>query len=228
MCNPAMASLGTQAAGVGMSTVGAFYSAKAEKSALRSQARMLEINAKIADENARGEVEKGNFNQSQIKLAGSQMKSAQIARLAASGIDIAGSPSAQAALASTDLITEVDSNRARANAVRSAWGQRIEAGNMRRGATSANASASSISPAMAGFSTLLSGAGKVASSWYALDKQGGFSQDPIGKGAVSMDSERGYGRNMVVPRLPAGAPGGRSAPIYQDEAYTSSLLKWAF
>lgn len=181
-----------------MSTVGAFFSAKSQQDGFRHQARMADINAKIADENARAEVEKGNFQESQIKLQGSRLKSAQTARFAASGVDIAGSGSAIAVLTGSEVLTEVDANRARANATRAAWGQRIEAGNMRRTANSLRASAEGTSPGLAAVTSLISGAGRVASSWYSLDRQGAFDDAPK-QGKVTMEPSA---PSLTAPNAP--------------------------
>lgn len=186
MCNPGMAMMGTQAFGVGMSTVGSVFSASNEKAALRSQARMMEINAKIVDSTARNAIRVGTIEESRVKLATAQAKSQQRTQMASSGIDMAGSPTALARLTGTDVIGEVDANMVRSNALRAAWGQRFEAGNLRRQATSMNASADSISPFLAGFTSLVSGAGQVASSWYSLDKVGAFDgKAPAGDASLT-------------------------------------------
>lgn len=171
-----------------MSTVGAFFSAKGEQDALRSQARIAEINARIADGNARAASEQGNFQERQIKFQGTRLKSAQTAKYASSGIDIAGSNSALAVLSSTDVMTEADVIQTRANAVRAAWGQKIEATNLRNTARSARATAAGISPGMAAASSLIEGAGKVSQSWYAFDKQGAFNQTPSTKPTLTAPS----------------------------------------
>jgi hypothetical protein len=72
------------------------------------------------------------------------------------------------------VLTEADVIQTRANATRAAWGQKIEAQNLRNAARSARATAKGISPGMAAATSLIEGAGKVASSWYSLDKQGAF------------------------------------------------------
>lgn len=174
MCGP-LAALGGQAFGVGMSTVGAFASAAMQQAALRSQARLAEINARISDASARAEVAASNRQQTMIRLKGANVKGAQRAGMAAGGIDLS-SPSAQATLTSTDVITEADAITAEANGVRAAWGHRIEAGNQRRAAAGARAQAAGISPGLAAATSLISGAGQVASSWYSLSKAGAFSK----------------------------------------------------
>lgn len=168
--------MGVQSAGAAMSTVGAFAGAASQRSGLRHQARLADINARVAEMNARDLIRSGIIEESRIKLAGAQAKGSQIAKMASSGIDIAGSPTAQARLAGTDLITEVDANTMRGNALRAAWGQRFEAGDQRRRASALRASASSISPMLSGLTTLITSAGQVAQSWYGLNKEGAFAQ----------------------------------------------------
>lgn len=178
MCNPALGSVGAQSLGVGMSTVGSFFAAQQQKRSLRHQAELAEINATISDAAARNAIYAGTVEESRVKMAGSQAKAQQRAQITSSGIDIAGSNTALARLTGTDVITEVDANMVRSNALRAAWGQRIDAGNQRRGAASMRASASGISPFMAGATSLITGAGQVASSWYTMNKEGGFETAP--------------------------------------------------
>lgn len=195
MCN-AIASLAGQAFGVGSSTVGAFAGAKAQQQSLRSQARIAEINATLADAAARGELMASERQQSSIKLRGAQTKAAQVSAFAGNGIDVGVGTPVQLAT-STDYITEVDANTARANGIAAAWGQRINAGNMRRSATSARAEAAGISPGMAAATTLITGATQVATSWYGLNKTGALSKAPSTSGGGLTDawahSAFGYG-----------------------------------
>lgn len=199
MCTPQL-SMATQAFGVGMSTVGAFTSAAAQQSSLRSQARIAEINAQLADAGARAELFASERAQNAIKLRGAQTKAAQTAGYAAHGIDV-GSQTAVNVATSTDYITEVDANTARANGIQAAWGRRIEASNYRANARSLRASASGISPLMSAATTLISGAGQVAQSWYSLNKTGAFAPKSQ-TGSVSADSG---GAGFAEPT--AGTPG---------------------
>lgn len=170
-----------------MSAVGSFFAASTEKDRLRHQARMAEINAGVVENNARNTIRVGTIEESRVKLATAQAKGAQRAHLASSGVDIAGSNTALARLTGTDLIGEVDAQTVRSNALRAAWGQRFEAGNLQRQAASLRASASSISPTLAGFTSLINGAGQVASSWYSMDKAGAFSGKQGKTGTATMD-----------------------------------------
>lgn len=187
MCNPGLASLGAQSFGVGMSAVGSFFAAATERDRLRHQARMAEINAGVVDSAARNTIRVGTIEESRVKLATAQAKGAQRAHLASSGVDIAGSNTALARLTGTDVIGEVDAQTLRSNALRAAWGQRFEAGNLRRQANSFRASAASISPMTAGLTSLINGAGQVAASWYSMDKAGAFSKTEAKTGTATVD-----------------------------------------
>lgn len=200
--------MGAQAFGVGMSTVGAVFGALMQKDMLRSQARLSEINARIADSDARNITRAGTIEESRVKLAGSQAKASQRAQITSSGIDIAGSNTALARLTGTDLITEVDAQTVRSNALRAAWGQRFEAGNYRAKANSARASASSISPLLVGATSLISGATEVASSWYSLSKEGAFGK-PGKTGSVSIDPGT---EDLIVSGFPTSTPFDSSLP----------------
>jgi hypothetical protein len=169
-----MASMGAQAFGLGASTGASFIGAKIQKDQLRHQAAMAEINAAVTEEAARNTIRAGTIEESRIKMAGAQAKGSQIARIASSGVDIAGSNTALARLTGTDLITEVDAQTVRANAYREAMGQRFQATNLRNQARSSRATAKGISPGLAATTTLLSGAGQVASSWYTMNETGAF------------------------------------------------------
>lgn len=181
MCTAALGMAG-QAFGAGASVVGAFASAKAQQTQLRSQARIAEINASISDAAAREELYASERQQEAIKLRGSQTKASEISAYAGNGIDVGvGTPVRVAT--GTDLVTEVDANTARANGILAAWGQRIQATGLRNQARSLRASASGISPALAGITTLLSSAGQVASSWYKMKQTGAF----LGNGPNNFD-----------------------------------------
>ncbi len=185
MCD-ANAIMAAQGFGGGMSTVGAFFGAQAQQDQLRSQARIAEINARIADGNARNIIRAGTIEESRVKMRGSQAKATQIAQIASSGIDL-GSTTATARLTGNDVITEEDANMVRANALRAAWGQRFAAGDERRKAASLNSTASSINPLMAGATTLIGAVGQVAASWYSMNKEGAF--DPKAKqGEVTLEN----------------------------------------
>jgi len=104
--------------------------------------------------------------------------------MAANGIDI-GQGSAAELQASTDIMKEIDANTLTANAIRHAFGYQTQATNARtqgvnarNAALAQQAAASGISPGMAGATSLLGSATKVAASWYGMNKAGVFDKPP--------------------------------------------------
>lgn len=162
-------SLGLQTAGAISGAIGGFYSARMTKNQLAFEADMSRINARIAELGARSAFEKGQKEVASLTMQAGQLKSRQRAAMAANGIDL-GEGNAAEVQASTELMKEMDKQTLEANAVRSAWGYRVEAANLQSAAMMKEGSASGISPLMAGASSLLTGAGQVASSWYQYNK----------------------------------------------------------
>jgi hypothetical protein len=113
----------------------------------------------------------GNKQASSILLKGGQMKSTQRANMAANGVDL-GSDTAVNILTTTDAMSRIDADTVVANAVRQAWGYRTQATNYTNDANIKRATADAINPNQVALATFLDGAGKVASSWYSLNKVG--------------------------------------------------------
>lgn len=166
--------LGAQAAGAAASTVGAYYSARSQQISARGAADIAEINAGQSELAAQQELARGNAAVATATQRAGQVKGAQRAALAANGVDL-GTGSAAEVLTSTDLAKENDINTITANAVRAAWGQRMQATNFKNEALTKRAGADSISPGMAAFTSLLGSATQVASSWYTLNKAGALA-----------------------------------------------------
>lgn len=186
---PALSMFG-QVGGLAQSVFGNYFSAKAQQSQLRAQAMVADTNARLAELGAQSALAQGNQQAAAASAKYGQVKSAQRAAMAANGIDL-GVGSAAEVQASTDLAKEQDMNTIAANATRSAWGYREQATDYTNQAAMARAGAASINPSQAAFSTLLSGAGKVASHWYQLKKAGAFDgagDDPI----YTMAKKRGW------------------------------------
>lgn len=173
----ALSSTIMQGAGAVTSAFGAYSSAKGQKQALRLDADMADLNATLADEQARSALYQGQKEEQSSRLQTARLKSSQRAAFAANGVDLTqGSPAN--VLTSTDYIGEIDADMIQANAVRAAWGNRAEAVNLRSQARSARTTASAISPFGAATTSLLGGASSVASSWYASTKTGAI-QDSL-------------------------------------------------
>ena len=161
----AKASLITQVAGGVHTGIGAFFSGQSKRSALRFQADMADINSRIDELGAQGELLKGERAVADLTRKAGALKGTQRASMAANGIDL-GVGSAAEVQASTELMKENDKNTIMANAVRSAWGYRMASTNETAKGLIDNASADSISPLGMAGASLLGSAGTVAQSWY--------------------------------------------------------------
>ena len=190
----AMSSLMLQAGGVATSTVGSYYAAKGQKTALKLQARIAEVNAKIAEGQSRDALQRGERQEQGTRMGAAQLRSSQRAAMGSSGIDL-GSETAAAVLTSTDYLTEVEANTIKANALREAWGFRMDAGQSRSEASMARATARGISPAGEAFSTLMTGAAQVAGSYAGFKESGA-----LGKKTTTDTAGRSTARNSNTPR----------------------------
>lgn len=150
------------------SAVGTYYSSQAQISALKHQAEMEQINARIAERSAQSRMLQGQKDIGRLTLKAGQLKSKQRVSLAANGV-VLGEGSAAEIIASTDLMKEIDANQIFINATQDAWSIRTGGLNNYINAQSALAKAGSISPLGASTGSLLSGAGTVASNWYAMN-----------------------------------------------------------
>jgi hypothetical protein len=175
MCDAATvgkAGLGLQAFGAASSAVGSYNKAKSDKYALDYQAKVAENNAIIAGWKASDAITRGQTDVARQQLKTRQLKGAQRASLAARGVDL-GEGSALNILTDTDFMGAIDANQITDNAAKEAWAYRQEASNYSSNAELISSQSKSINPLGSGFSTLLSGAGNVASSWYNLKSKTG-------------------------------------------------------
>lgn len=152
--------------GVGglMSAIGSYGAAKTQKVNLQLQADLADINARMMESSAQSALMQGQRQYGSIMMKGAQVKGAQKAATAANGIDLS-SDTAVRNFASTDFMAESDANTAEANAVRAAWGYRMEATNEQNQAIVERASAAGINPTRAAMGSLLTTAGTVAANW---------------------------------------------------------------
>lgn len=163
----ATTSIFTSLAGMLTGAAGSYYSARSNKSSLQFQADIAEINARLSESAAQQELRRGQHEVGNLTRQAGQLKGKQRSRLAANGVDL-GEGSAAELQASTDLMKQVDVAQIEENALRSAWGYRLQGSNYRSGARSGRASARSISPGLAAGTSLLGSAGTVAQQWYEL------------------------------------------------------------
>lgn len=167
----ATASLAGQAGGAAASAVGSYFSAATQRAALKGQAAVADVNARIAELGAQSALLQGQQQVGALTLKAGQLKSNQRAAMAANGIDL-GVGTAVELQASTDIMKEIDADMLTANAVRNAWGYRAQAANFQNEAQAKRAVADAIKPGGAAVSSLLGSAGSVAASWYVLNKAG--------------------------------------------------------
>ena len=167
----ATASLIGQIGGGVTSAIGSYYSASANRAALKSQAAVADVNARIAELGAQSALNQGQHQVGALTLEAGQLKSSQRAAMAANGIDL-GVGNAVEVQATTDLMKEIDANTLKANAVRSAWGYRTQGVNFQNEALMKRATAGAISPFGSAAGSLLGSAASVAGSWYSLNKSG--------------------------------------------------------
>jgi hypothetical protein len=160
---------GLQSAGLASAIVGSFYKSKADKSALRHQAAMQDINARLAETSAQTELTRGQREEHSVRLRTAQIKSSQRASMASNGIDLGEGTAANIQL-TTDIMGEADADTVQANAVRSAWGYRTQSASYSSDAGMRRAGAAGISPIGSALTTALTGAGTVARNWYQYNK----------------------------------------------------------
>lgn len=146
-----MISLGLSAAGTGISALGAYQQAKlAGDVAAR--------NAKLADLQAEDVLRRGENEAADLRRRVAATKSAQRVSLAAKGLDLTYGTAADLQ-DQTDFFGESDVATVRTNARKEAWARRSQGANFQ-------AEALSQRPWLSAGSTLLAGAGQVASRWY--------------------------------------------------------------
>lgn len=156
---------GLQIGGVASKVFGAYEGAKAEIDALTYNAAVLDNNATLAEYGRKDALARGEEEAMRSRRATNAARGKQVASMAARGLDISEG-SALNLLTDTDLLGEEDVAIIKNNAAKEAWGYGIERDNYSREAQMARNRGKSISPLGAAGSTLLTGAGQVASRWY--------------------------------------------------------------
>lgn len=156
---------GLQVAGAVNGVIGAYNQSKANKAAYEYQAAVQRNNAQIAEWQAQDAITRGQKAEQSQRLKVAQIKSSQRAGFAARGIAL-DEGSALNILNDTDYMGNLDALTLRDNAAKEAWGYRTQGANASNDAAMLTARANSESPMGAAASSLLTGAGAVASSWY--------------------------------------------------------------
>jgi len=175
--------IGLQVAGAVGSALGTYYSIKAAQYRANSQALNLEfqqeisyIVARTAERDAQHTLLAGQRAAGRVGLQYRQLKEATITRQSAAGIQ-AGVGSAAEVATSIELAKETDQLAITRNSVRAANAHRTGRVNARNRAQFAGVSAenlrrdaSALSPFGSAATTLVGGAGQVASTWYKYNR----------------------------------------------------------
>lgn len=152
MCDPqATAQLGlTLDTGAGIfGAVSSYRAAEIDQAVARNNAQLAEMQAKDA-------LTRGADAELRLRKGAARLRGSQTARFAAGNVQLQGS--ALDILEETDRMADADAAVIRRNAGNEAWARRTEAAGYR-------ARADGINPGAAGFTSLLSSAGRVADRW---------------------------------------------------------------
>lgn len=161
----ASAAQGMQIAGTVAGAYGAYKQSKATKASLEYQASVARNNAEYSESQARDAIRRGQVAENDVRRRTAQLEGSQRARLAANGIDL-GEGSALNILLDTSYFGELDALNVRDNSAREAAGFRTQRSNQSSNASLLDARAGMEDPFGAATTTLLTGAGAVADSWY--------------------------------------------------------------
>lgn len=173
MCADPTTAMVMQGVGAAQSAIGAYGAAASQKSSLRYQAQIADLNAVAAERQAQVAMQRGQFQVDQVRRSTAGLKGSQRAQMAANGVDLTTGTPAEV-LTSTDLMGEIDAQQAEINAVREAWGYRQQGAGFTSDAMAGRANASAISPMAAATTSLLGSATSMASSFYSFQKAGAF------------------------------------------------------
>lgn len=176
MCNAGM----IMGAGAGLSAGGAYGEARATKNSLLYEADVLDQNAQLSEWQAEDSIYRGQLDEQSSRLNTRAVKGAQRAAMAANGITV-GEGSSNDVLTSTDYAGELDAQAIRNNALRAAWGYRVQATNQRDSSRNLRRGAKQINPLFSAVSSLIGSASTVASSNYLLSKASVGVAVPTGK-----------------------------------------------
>lgn len=163
------AALGLQIAGGLFGAKSSYDKSKADRAGLEYQEGVARYNAELDELRARDAISRGQIAENNQRLKTAQVKGSQEARFAARGVDFHDPEgSAWHILADTDYIGGLDADTIKDNAAREAWALREQARSGVRNADMLAWRAGQESPGKAAFSSLLSSAGTIASTWYRL------------------------------------------------------------
>ena len=159
-------------AGVGMSVMGAYNKANAQKATLDYEAAVARNNQTIANYQADITQRNGERMEQAQQLKTANLMGDQRAAMAANGVDL-GTGSASEVLATTKFMGENDALTIRDNTARQAWALREQGKGYGAEAGADSAISGSIDPFMTASTSLLTEGSRVAASWYNYKKATG-------------------------------------------------------
>jgi hypothetical protein len=169
---PANTNLALGAVGGAFSLIGALSKANNTITADNAQADQLLANAKNAEGAAASAVTTGIAQAGNTETKGAQTVASQRAAMAANGIDVNAAGTAENVQESTKYITDQNVQTITANAARAAMGYTQQEQSDINNSAAYRAAAASVSPTLAGASSLLTSATGVASNWYRNQRAG--------------------------------------------------------
>lgn len=169
-----LSTVGTYAAiaGVGMSAYSMYQQGKAQQARANYDAEVAENNAKTLELQAQDARKRGDEDAAVIRRNADMLKGSQRSSMAAKGLDLAEGTAAELQ-DQTDFFSLTDQATTKDNAAKEAWRILVGAGNSRGEAAAQRATARSINPGFNAATSLISGAGSVASRWYTPAKTAG-------------------------------------------------------
>lgn len=159
--------MGAQVLGMITQTAGSYKKSSGEQQGYEYQSKIARNNADITEQQAHDAMLRGQQTENNVRTRTANLKGSQRASLAARGIDL-GVGSALNILTDTDFMGERDALIARDNANKEVWGLRTQAQNYQSNADMLAWRSGQQDPVMDAAGTFLTGAGRVASSWYSM------------------------------------------------------------
>lgn len=153
-----------QTAGALAGATGAYFSARGAQRNARLRASAARTNAQQSERAAQAELEAGTQREQSSRLGRRMEQDALVTQQSRSGLAI-DSPSGVSSVVSSRVFEEVDAARIRLDAVRGAFGQRVQAAQYTGEAGTAEAEASAANPLLAAGLSLLASAPAVSARW---------------------------------------------------------------
>lgn len=222
---PAQAGYGTlwlQAASGLVSAFGGMSVTRHQNSIAKAQANIARINAQSMELQAQAVLRSNESATVSKTMQAGQVKSSQRAALAANGIAV-GEGSAAELQASTDIVKEMDKNQMKENAVRNAWGYRMQAANYEGQALMAEASKQSVGLNLT--TSLLNTASQVGTNYMLMSANGVF-KDAGNNGTQTAQS--GSSNSLTLKNTPTVEVGGVKIPMLGSTQTSPTFQYGAF